>query len=204
MIKLYDSSLSGNAHKCRLFLSMLGIEYDLVPIDFAKGEHKSPEFTKINPFGQIPALTDGDVTLRDSGAILVYLARKYGTEDWLSVEPAELAEIISWLCFSANEINNGMTIARFGVRFSSEGIDLGMAQKKGGHALKRLDAHLEGREWLALGRPTIADIACYPYVALAPEGEVSLEKRANVRAWIARFEALPGYVPMPGLPRDDA
>lgn len=204
MIKLYDLALSGNAHKCRLLLSMLGVEYESVPVDFAKGEHKAPEYLAVNPFGQVPALTDGDVTLRDSGAILIYLAGKYGAGDWLPSAPNELAEIVSWLSFSANEINNGMTLARFAVAFKGPGIDIETAQRRGGRALKLLDAHLEGREWLALGRPGIADIGCYPYVAMAPEGGVSLDKRANVRAWIARFETLPGYVPMPGLPREDA
>lgn len=204
MIKLYDLDLSGNAHKCRLLLSMLGVGYESVPVDFAKGAHKSPEYLKINPFGQVPALTDGDVCLRDSGAILIYLAGKYGGGDWLPSAPHELAEIVSWLSFSANEINNGMTLARFALAFKGPGVDLETAQRRGGRALKLLDAHLEGREWLALGRPSLADIGCYPYVAMAPEGGVSLDKRANVRAWIARFEALPGYVPMPGLPREDA
>ncbi len=204
MIKLYDASLSGNAHKCRLLLSMLGVEYETVPVDMAKGAHKAPEYLKLNPFGQVPALTDGEVCLRDSGAILVYLAGKYGGGDWLPAAPDELAEIVSWLSFSANEINNAMTVARFAVAFKGPGIDLETAQRRGGYALKLLDAHLVCREWLALGRPSIADIGCYPYVAMAPEGGVSLDKRANVRAWIARFEALPGYVPMPGLPREDA
>ena len=204
MIKLYDTPLSGNAHKCRLLLNMLDIAYEIVPVDMAKGGHKAPEYLKVNPFGQVPALTDGNVTLRDSGAILVYLAGKYGGGDWLPADPGELAEIVSWLSFSANEINNGMTVARFAVRFSGGSIDPEIPQKRGGYALKLLDAHLEGREWLALGRPSLADIGCYPYVAMAPEGGVSLDKRANVRAWIARFEALPGYVPMPGLPREDA
>jgi glutathione S-transferase len=204
MIKLYDFNLSGNAHKCRLLLSMLGVEYQTVLVDMTKGAHKAPEFLKINPFGQVPALTDGEVCLRDSGAILVYLAGKYGAGDWLPAAPDELAEIVSWLSFSANEINNGLTAARFAVAFKGPGIDLETAQRRGGHALKLLDAHLEGRQWLALDRPSIADIACYPYAAMAPEGGVSLDRRANVSAWIARFETLPGYLPMPGLPREDA
>lgn len=204
MIKLYDLSRSGNAHKCRLLLNMLGVDYQSVPLDFAKGEHKEAEFLKINPFGQVPALTDGEVTLRDSGAILIYLAGQYGAGEWLPAAPDELAEIVSWLSFSANEINNGMTAARFAVAFKGAGVDLETARKRGGYALKLLEAHLEGRQWLVRDRPSIADIGCYPYVAMAPEGGVSLDKRANVRAWIARFEALPGYLPMPGLPREDA
>ena len=200
MIKLYDAELSANAHKCRMLMSMLGVEFERVNVDLPKGEHKSPEFLKINPFGQVPALVDGDVTVRDSSAILVYIASKYGDETWLPRDPAGLAEVISWLTFSANEINNGVTVARFAVKFSPTGIDLATAQRRGGVALKILDAHLAGRDWLALSRPTIADLACYPYIALAPEGEVRLDGRDNVIAWLGRVEALPGWIPMPGLP----
>ena len=200
MIKLYDSELSGNAHKCRLLMSMLGVAYERVNVDMAKGAHKAPEYLAINPFGQLPALVDGEVTLRDSGAILVYLASKYGDESWLPADPAGLGEVVSWLTFAANEINNGPTVARFAVRFSGQGIDLATAQRRAGAALKLLDARLEGRDWLALDRRTIADIACYPYIGLAPEGEVRLDGRDNVIAWLKRVEALPGWIAMPGLP----
>jgi len=201
MIKIYDTDLSGNAHKCRMLMSMLDVPFERVEVSMAAGEHRAPEFLKINPFGQLPALIDGDVTLRDSGAILVYLATKYGDETWLPRDPEGLAEVMSWLSFAANEINNGVTVARFAVRFGGgAGIDLETAQKRGGRSLKLLDAHLAGRDWLALDRPTIADIACYPYVGLAPEGEVRLDGRDNVIAWLARVEALPGWTAMPGLP----
>jgi glutathione S-transferase len=200
MIKLYDTELSANAHKCRMLMSMLGIDYERVDVKLAKGEHKTPEFLAMNPRGQVPVLTDGDVCLYDSGAILVYLAMKYGDENWLPRDPAGMAEVVAWLCFAANEINNGVTVARFAKLTNNLAIDLETAQRRGGASLKVLDAVLADREWLALGRPTIADIACYPYIALAPEGEVRLDGRDNVIAWIHRVEALPGWVPMTGLP----
>ncbi|MDH3235648.1 MAG: glutathione S-transferase family protein [Alphaproteobacteria bacterium] len=200
MIKLYDTELSANAHKCRMLLSMLGLDYERVEVNLQKGEHKTPEFLAMNPLGQVPVLTDGDATVRDSGAILVYLAMKYGDENWLPREPAGMAEIIAWLSFSANEINNGVTIARFAKLTGDTSIDLDTAQRRGGRSLKTLDAWLADRDWLALGRPTIADIACYPYIALAGEGEVRLDGRDNVIAWIGRVQDLPGWVPMTGLP----
>jgi len=193
MIKLYDLALSGNAHKCRLLLSMLGVEYESVPVDFAKGEHKAPEYLAVNPFGQVPALTDGDVTLRDSGAILIYLAGKYGAGDWLPSAPNELAEIVSWLSFSANEINNGMTLARFAVAFKGPGIDIATAQRRGGRALKLLDAHLEGREWLALGRPSLAEFVCHPLVSVWRDAELDIADYPATAAWLERFQALPGW-----------
>jgi len=200
MIKIYDTELSANAHKCRMLMSMLGLDYERVDVNLAKGEHKTPEFLAMNPRGQIPVLTDGDVCLYDSGAILVYLALQYGDESWLPRDPAGMAEVIGWLSFAANEINNGVTVARFAKLMNNPAIDLETAQRRGGASLKVLDAWLADREWLALGRPTIADIACYPYIALAGEGEVRLDGRDNVIAWIGRVEALPGWVPMTGLP----
>ncbi|MBT6286377.1 MAG: glutathione S-transferase, partial [Rhodospirillaceae bacterium] len=78
MIQLYDYILSGSCYKVRLFLSMLGKEFEPIPVDYYPGgEHKTPEFLEINPLGQIPVLRDGGLTLRDAQAILVYLAGRY-------------------------------------------------------------------------------------------------------------------------------
>ena len=77
MITLHRMALSGHCHRVELFLSLLGVPYRLVDVDLAKGEHKKPEFLAMNPFGQVPVLQDGDVTLGDSNAILVYLEAKY-------------------------------------------------------------------------------------------------------------------------------
>ena len=199
-MKLYDLDLSGNSYKCRLLLSMLGVDHDTVRVDMAKGEHRSPEYLAINPFGQIPTLVDGDNVLRDSQAILVYIARKQGAEDWLPLDAAEMAQVVSWLAFAENEIHHGPTVARAGNKFEVPGIDVPTAQKRAARALKLMDAHLDGRDWLALDRPTIADLACYPYTALAPEGGIDLPPYGHVLDWIRRIEALDGYVPMPGLP----
>lgn len=200
MIKLYDLELSANAYKARLFMAMMGIDYELVPVDMVQGEHKSPEYLKLNVFGQVPTLIDGGVIIRDSQAILVYLARKFGKTEWWPTDAEGEAKVVGWLSFAANEVFNGPAVARAGVGFKMPGIDVERAQKYSGRILKVLDQHLIGREWLELGRPTIGDLAVYPYVALAPEGGVRLAERPNVVAWVKRVEALPGWVPMPGLP----
>ena len=82
-IKLYDFELSGNCYKVRLLMSLLGLEHELVPVNLLAGEHKSPKFLQLNLLGEVPVLTDGDLVLADSQAILVYLAKKYGNEAWL-------------------------------------------------------------------------------------------------------------------------
>ena len=198
MITLYDLELSGNCYKVRLFLSLMRLAHKLRPIDFFAGEHKQPEHLARNPLGQLPVLEDGDVLLRDSGAILVYLARRYGA-DWLPETPEDMGRVMQWLATATSEMLNGPAAARVQCLLGEDG-DLAGAQDLARRLLQTFDAHLSNREWLELGRPSIADVACYPYLALAPEGRISLEPYLHVRAWIGRVEALPGYVPMPGLP----
>lgn len=197
-MKLYDSPVSGNCHKIRMLLSMLELDYDIVPISLPDLEQKSPAHLARNPRGTVPVLEDGDNVIYDSQAILVYLARKYGGEAWLPTDPAGLATVVQWLSFAVNEIWNGPAIARACLRFNRD-VDLARAQTAGQTALALMDAHLSQHDWLAVDHPTIADIACYPYAALAEEGQISLAPYDALAAWFKRLEALPGYVRMPGL-----
>ncbi|GLT21581.1 glutathione S-transferase [Zoogloea oryzae] len=197
-MKLYDLTLSGNCYKVRLFAALAGIPLEIVPVDFLAGEHKRPPLIELNPWGEIPILVDGEVVLRDSQAILVYLARRYADEAWLPGDPAAMAEVVQWLSTAANEVQNGPGAARLVDKF---GYDLDKADtlRRAARILPLIDARLADRDWLALDRPTIADCAVLPYVALAPEGGVALDDFPHIRAWIARVKALPGFVPMPGV-----
>lgn len=198
MMKLYHTELSGNCHKVRLMLSVLGLECDRVSIDFAKSEHKSADFLKLNPLGQVPVLVDGGTVIRDSQAILIYLARKYGREDWLPLAAEPMAKVMQWLSFAADEIHSSLFVARLHFRFGMD-FDWELAQRKGKQVLRVMDDHLQGRDWLECDRPTIADIACYPYVGLAPEGRIALEPYPYVLTWIDRIKHLPDYEGMSGL-----
>lgn len=198
MLKLYNHELSGNCHKGRLMLSLLRLEHELVPVDLIKGEHKSPQFLKLNPLGQVPVLTDGNVVVRDAQAILVYLARRYGGEDWLPGSAEPMSKVVQWLSTAANEIQHGLATVRKHFLFNTQ-IDLELAQQKAHQILQILEEHLQERNWLELDRPTIADVACFPYVGLAPDGKISLEAYPHVVTWSNRIKQLPGYVGMPGL-----
>lgn len=199
-MKLYDVELSGNCYKARLFLALLGQAYERVPVDFMAGEHKSPGFLRLNPLGQVPVLDDGGLILRDSQAILVYLARKLGGEAWLPTDAAGMAEVTQWLSTASNEIANGPATARLHQLFKIDtGVPGELAQERARRILNTLEQHLSQRTWLAMGRPTIADIACFPYVALAPQGGVPLDPYPAIGAWIERVKALPGFVGMPGI-----
>lgn len=193
-MKLHTFAVSGNAWKVRLLLSMLKVPFEAVMIDMKQGGHKKPEFLKINPRGQVPVIEDDGHVIWDSTACLVYIARKHGGEQWLPTDAAGMAEVQQWLAFSNNEIHYGLQWARarkLGIRAAGS-YDEYAGYGRAGLAI--LEAHLQSKEWLALGRPTVADIACYPYVAVAHEGDIDIKPYPSVLAWSRRIEALPGWV----------
>ena len=192
-MKLYYHPLSGHSHRARLFLSLLGIEHELVEVDLMSAQHKSPEYLKLNRFGQVPVLVDDDRKIADSNAILVYLSKKLGKTDWLPEEPEAAAAIQRWLSVAAGEIAYGPAAARlitvFGAQYKPEEV-IARAHS----VLKLIDTELGARDFIAKNNPTIADVALYSYIARAPEGNVDLSDYPNVNAWLRRIEALPGFV----------
>ncbi len=197
MIKLYGHEISGNCYKARLLLSLLNLEYEWVRVDLIKGEHKSPEYLAMNPFGQVPLLVDGETQLADAQAILVYLARKYGDEKWLPNEALPMAQVIRWLSTAAGEVRQGPENARLFYLFG-EGtkINIERATQKSEFIFRQLDQHLSTRDWLECDHPTIADIAIYPYIALAGDGKIELAPYTHVLNWMERIKQLSGYIPM--------
>jgi glutathione S-transferase len=123
-IKLYNFPRSGHAHRAELMLSLLQLPAELIFVDLAKGEHKTPEFLALNPFGQVPVIDDGGIIVSDSNAILVYLAKRYGNDDWLPQEPAAAARVQRWLSVAAGPVAFGPAAARlvtvFGASFNTE------------------------------------------------------------------------------------
>jgi len=195
-IKLYRYPLSGHSHRVENFLSILGLDAEIITVDLGNGDHKKPDFLKKNIFGAVPVLEDGPVIISDSTAILVYLASKYDTKrNWLPLGNEESANVQRFLSIASGEIAFGPAAARLVTVF---GADLNHEKAiKDSHALlETLETHLNGRDWLAGDHATIADIADYTYIAHAPEGNVSLNAYPNIRAWLTRVEALPGFIPM--------
>jgi len=198
MITLYEFALSGNCHKIRLMLSLLNLQHHSVAVNGGEQQQKTAAFLDMNPFGQVPVLTDGDTIIRDSQAILVYLARKYGDEQWLPNEAVALAEVVAWLSTAANEVAIGPSRLRLHFKFART-INLDESRKIAQDLLNVLQARLEIHPYLVAEHITIADIAVHPYIALAPEGRIDLEPYPAVIDWINRIQALPGYVGMPGM-----
>lgn len=199
MIQLYGHELSGNSYKVKLLLSLVHLDYEWIRVDLMSGAHKKPDFLALNPFGQVPVLVDGDTTIADAQAILVYLARQYGGEVWLPLEAEPLSRIVRWLSTTAGEIRQGPESARLYHLFKATSINLERANQKSDFILSQLNEHLRDRPWLELERPTIADIAAFPYIALAPDVQISLDAYPHVLAWIDRIKKLPGFVGMAGI-----
>ena len=192
---LHGFRLSANTHRVRLLLSLMNQPWREEQVDLVRGQQRSEAFRRISPAGQVPALVEDELTIWDSHAILVHLAQACGT-DWWPAMPAEQSQVLQWLFFDCNEIHNGIGYARnhraFGIACDYEA-----AAGRGRAALAVLDQRLRGQEWLALDRPTLADVACYPMVAVADQAGLDLATHDGVRRWLARLAALPGFLPMP-------
>ena len=197
-MKLYDLELSGNCYKVRLFAALAGIDITLEPVDFLAGDHKRSPVIDLNPWGELPVLVDGEVTLRDSQAILVYLAKAYGGAQWWPEGAAQQGEVMQWLSVASSEIRNGPNNARLIDKFGYE-LNKETALAASDHILPLIEQHLATNEWLALGRPTIADCAVFPYVGLAHEGGIDLSQYPGINAWMSRIKQLPNFISMPAI-----
>lgn len=194
-IKLYHHPLSGHSHRAHLALSLLGVRYELVYIDLKTKQQKSPEFLKINPFGQIPVLDDEGAIITDSNAILVYLAAKYDAAgQWIPRDPMGAAQVQVWFSVAAGQLAFGPAAARRVTVFGAV-LDTQDAIVRSHTLLTLMNSELGGRSFLVGDSATFADVAIYSYIVNAPEGNVSLSDYPNVQAWLTRVEALPGFVP---------
>lgn len=195
---LYTHPLSANAHKVKLLLGYLDLDYRERNIDIPAGEQRTDAFRTISELGQIPVLDDGDVRLRDAQAILIYLARRYGAKSWWPDDALGQGLVAQWLAFAALELQNGINLSRLHFRLGLP-CDLAAAQAQGEKTLALLEGHLSTRDWLELDRPTIADCACAPFPARAAEGGHDLAAYPAVGRWLDRLRGLPGFTPMEGF-----
>jgi len=198
-LRLHRLRLSGHCHRVELFLSLLGLPFEAIDVDLAAGEHKTPDFLALNPLGQVPVLQDGGLTLADSNAILVYLARRYAGPQWWPQDPLLQAGLQRWFSIAAGPLAHGAAAARAIVLFNRPSPPEGPIATA--HALLAvMEAHLQAQSWLLGDQVSLADLALYSYTEAAPEGRVSLQAYLAVQQWLRRVEALPGFLPMPRSP----
>jgi glutathione S-transferase len=205
MITLHDYELSPNCYKVRQLAAFLGLALHRVPVNLHPGrEHQSAAFLALNPLGQVPVLDDDGFVLRDSQAILVYLASRCdGAAVWYPAEARLRGQVTLWLAV-AEDLNRTALAARAHDTLGCAQIDV-VAARTGAHAVFRvLDDHLAerfsaGQGWLVGPAPSIADVACFPGVALAQEGGLSLDAYPALRRWVWNFRHLPGFIGMGGI-----
>lgn len=198
-LRLHRMGLSGHCHRAELFLSLLGLPFEAIDVDLAAGEHKTSAFLALNPLGQVPVLQDGELTLPDSNAILVYLAQRYAGPEWWPQDPLQQARLQRWFSIAAGPLAQGAAAARAIVLFkrplSTEG-PIATA-----HALLAvMEAHLLEHRWLLGDQVSLADLSLYSYTEAVPEGGVPLQAYPAVQQWLRRVETLPGFLPMPRSP----
>jgi glutathione S-transferase len=197
MLRLYDSRLSGNAWKVRILLTQLGIAFERVTLDLAKGAAAEPAFRAKSRFSRVPVLEleDGR-TLVESAAIMLYLAEG---SPLLPDDRYLRAEVTSWLTFEQADLLRALALPRF---YNMRGIADQMASRiadfqEGAYvALGKVDDWLSTQDWLVDNRYTIADIGMFGYVAMAPQGGYDMTRFPAIGAWLARVKAQPGWVPL--------
>lgn len=193
-IRIHSFPLSGHAHRVILLCHLAGISHDVINVDLPRGEHKEAKFLALNPEGQVPVIEDGDTVISDSNAILVYLAKKYAP----SFIPQDLkgeAEVQKILTWAAGELYYGPAAARL-INVFNAPYDIAFCKANADKVLPKLEAYMEGKEFLINNHVSIADVAIYTYTAHAPEGGISLDPYPNIRRLLANIEGLNNFVPM--------
>lgn len=195
-IHLYTANTM-NGWKPLIFLHEGDIEYEMTPISFENKDQKTPAYLKLNPNGRIPTIVDrgnDDFVVFESGAILLYLAEKYGK--FLATDTKTRSETVQWLMFQMGGVGPMMGQAMFFQRIAKpNGDDVPYAIKRyideSRRLLEVLDTHLEDREWLAGDDYSIADMATYPWARSYFWANVSVDGLDNLNAWFDRIDARP-------------
>ena len=195
-MKLYNVAYSGNSYKVRLLLSQLGLPCEIIEVDILKGESRTAEFLKINPNGRTPVLDDNGFILAESNAILAYLAK--GTK-FLPEDQQKFALVLQWMFFEQYSHEPYIATSRFWIQHKPESPEktalLASKRDGGWAALKIMEDHLTNNDFF-VGDYSIADIALFAYTHVAHEGGLPLDGFPQIRGWIDRVKAQPGFVAM--------
>jgi len=202
--ELHGITFSGPTYKVGLMLSLAGEAFDYVHLDMMAGAHKQPAHMARQRYGQVPLLVDksNGRHLCQSAAILEYLSDTLGKFGGSTLD--ERLQAREWLYWDFDRLAAPLYRARtikLGIRQAPPEV-LEDCTKGAQAALKVLDAHLAGRDWLVGEGVTIADIDIYGVVAYAGEAGIDLGPYANLSAWMKRVEALPGFSAPGFLPRE--
>lgn len=209
-IKLHCFGESGNAYKAALTLELSGAEWEPVYVDFFNGATRTSEFRALNVMGEVPVMEDGELTLTQSAVIQDYVSSKTGKLGGQSAD--ERREVLRWMFFDNHKLSGQAGPLRFNMNFLPEdkrNADvIGFMSMRLASALKVVDTHLDGRQWLAADRLTVADIACAGYLYYPEPFTFERADYPNIDSWLTRLSDTPGwkhpYDLMPGSPADRA
>ncbi|MEL7464709.1 MAG: glutathione S-transferase [Pseudomonadota bacterium] len=196
MIKLYCFGESGNSYKAALPLSLSGLDWEPVKVDFFGGETRTPEYrANVNEMGEAPVMVDGDVKLTQSGVIQDYVSEKSGK--FGGADAAERREVLRWVLFDNHKLSSMAGLTRFLMNFLPEDkrpqpvIEFNLGRLQGAYGV--LNAALEGRDWLVGDGPTNADFSCCGYLFYEEPFGFARADWPNVDAWLTRISELPGW-----------
>jgi glutathione S-transferase len=199
-MQIYGDIYSGNCYKLKLICALLAIEHEWIPVDILKGDTRSEKFLALNPNGQIPVcVTSAGDVLTESNAILYYLAQdsQYWPQDRLAQ-----TRILEWQFYEQYSHEPSIAVARFIKLYQGmpeDRKDEYQARLKAGYrALGLMEAHLENNIFLVSDSCSIADISLFAYTHVAPEGGFELSRFPAIENWIARIQALDGFISMAG------
>jgi glutathione S-transferase len=200
-LTLHEDPRSGNCYKIRLTAALVGLPIERRMYDILRGDTRTPEFLEtVNANGRIPVLQIGSRFLPESNAACWFLAE--GT----SLVPADRfarADMLRWMFFEQYNHEPNVATLRFWLLFVGEG-NLSKFQREqipakragGESALGIMNEHLAKADWLVGDKPSLADIALYPYTHVCEAGGFRLRDYPAVCAWLKRIEKLKGFVPM--------
>lgn len=204
--KLYCMGESGNAYKVALMLTLCGLDWEPVWVDFFHGETRAPAFREgVNEMGEVPVLVHGGLKLSQSGVILDYLAGLTGRFGAGTDE--ERREIWRWILFDNHKFTANLATLRYLIRFAKTGETpvTEFLRARATNALKLVDGHLAERPFITGERLTIADLSMVGYLYYGDELTVPLEPFAHVGRWLDRIRAMPGWKhPYELMPREPA
>ncbi len=198
MIQIHGDMLSGNCYKIALLCALLDIEYAWHHVDILHGGARSAEFSRMNPNQKVPLLVlDDGECLWESNAILNYLAE--GT-DYVPSSRLQKARVLQWQFFEQYSHEPYIAVARFIQLFLGLPVERRAeyeSKQAGGHkALAVMEQHLGKNAYFVADRATIADVSLFAYTHVAHEGGFDTAPYPCIQAWIARIQALPGFIPM--------
>lgn len=185
---VYGDSTSGNCLKVKWILDRLGVPYEWTEVDVMSGRTREPEFLAVNPSGQVPAVVlDDGRPLSQSNAILVHFAE--GT-DLIPEDHYERSRMFEWMFWEQYSHEPYIAVRRFHLVYlkkSPDELDPKLFER-GSAALARMETGLEGRDWLAGDRLSLADTALVAYTRLAHTAGFDLDLYPKVKAWVERVE----------------